>query len=169
MRMPVLLLAALGACAIGSAALAQQAPATAAAAPHLPANFRPQPDESLKVLQGVMVAMKWELAAIAAVVKGEQPYSEDTGRHAQMLAQQALMLPPAFVTPTLGLPNSQSQSAIWSKREQFDKALQSFQTETAQLAYIARTPGNENALKTQFKAVAESCKGCHDTFRKDRG
>jgi cytochrome c556 len=47
----------------------------------------------------------------------------------------------------------------------FKKLAQQFQMEVGKLATAAR--GNDfNATKSQFGAVAKSCKACHSKFRK---
>ena len=56
--------------------------------------------------------------------------------------------------------------AIWTEQAKFNAAAEKMQGEVAKLAAAART-GNLDSVKTAFGAAGQSCKACHDDFRKD--
>jgi len=66
----------------------------------------------------------------------------------------------------VGEPGTRAKAEIWSQRADFDKALADFVKHSQALAQTAATqaPGSD-AFKAAAGAVAQDCKGCHDTFR----
>ena len=56
--------------------------------------------------------------------------------------------------------------AIWTEQAQFKAGADKIQAEAAKLNAAAKT-GNLDAIKTAFGAVGQSCKACHDNYRKD--
>ena len=56
---------------------------------------------------------------------------------------------------------------IAAKMEDFKAKMETFKVEAANLAKAADGASDIAALKPQFGKVAESCKACHDTYRKE--
>ena len=66
----------------------------------------------------------------------------------------------------VGEPGTRARPEIWSKRPDFDKAIADFVKHAQALAQVAATqPPASDAFKAAAGAVAQDCKGCHDTFR----
>ena len=55
---------------------------------------------------------------------------------------------------------------LFTDKEGVAKVAIAFNKEANELAKVAAT-GDAAAVKAQFGKVGESCKGCHDKFRKD--
>ena len=55
---------------------------------------------------------------------------------------------------------------VWTEPAKFKEGSEKLQAETAKLNAAAKT-GNLDAIKTAFGAVGQSCKACHDVYRKD--
>ena len=83
------------------------------------------------------------------------------------LAALAVIAADVFPPASQGIPHSDAKPEIWSKADDFKKALAAFQAETAKLAGLARA-GNADAIKAQISAVGKTCGGCHDDFRVKR-
>jgi len=59
---------------------------------------------------------------------------------------------------------TEASAAIWSDAAKFQGQMQQFKAAAARAALAARA-SNLPALNTEWKAVATSCKACHDNFR----
>ena len=55
---------------------------------------------------------------------------------------------------------------IWTEQAKFKEGAEKLQAETAKLSAADNT-GNLDAVKAAFGAVGQSCKACHDAYRKD--
>jgi cytochrome c556 len=56
-----------------------------------------------------------------------------------------------------------SKPQVWSDPKGFAAAAQRLQAESVKLAQVA--PGDLGAVKKQFAATGQACKGCHDKYR----
>lgn len=126
----------------------------------------PKPDEAVKMRQGVLTAMKWQFGPIAAVAKGEAPFSEDTISRARYLVTLAKLAQQGFILPSSNdlVPSSKAKPSIWTSNRQFNNGWTDLITESERLLLAAqdRDPAK---LKDQAAAVGKACKACHDTFR----
>ena len=126
-----------------------------------------KPEDLLKYRQGVMRAVAFQNGPLNAFAKGEAPWSPAMAQKAVNMAALAVIAGDIFSPASQNIPNSDAKPEIWSKADDFKKALTAFQTETAKLAELARG-GNAEAIKAQIPAVGKTCGGCHDTFRVKR-
>ena len=62
---------------------------------------------------------------------------------------------------------SEAKPEIWDNMDDFKAKMQTFETEAVKLAEAAKTATAVDALKPQFGKVGQSCKDCHDTYKKD--
>lgn len=126
-----------------------------------------KPEDLLKYRQGVMRAVAFQYGPLTGVAKGEAPWSPAMARKAVNLAALAVIAGDVFPPASQNIPHSDAKPEIWSKADDFKKALAAFQAETAKLATLARA-GNADAIKAQIPAVGKACGGCHDDFRVKR-
>ena len=56
---------------------------------------------------------------------------------------------------------------IWTDNAGFQQKIDAFKTAATALNAAAATATTADAVKTQFSDVGASCKGCHETFKKD--
>jgi cytochrome c556 len=143
-------LAALVACtAVGIPALAPAATA---------------PADAIKYRKAVMSAMSAHVGAFMLVNFGKVEHQDHLKAHATALADlgaQARVLFPAGTEAgdTDALP------VIWKEQERFNKLVSDLQASTAKLR-DAVAANDKAGTMAAFKAVGESCKGCHDRYRK---
>lgn len=81
------------------------------------------------------------------------------------LAQQQRFWFPPGSGPESDIETS-AKPEIWTRPREFVDAQQAFSKEAARLREVASASDIE-ALKTQYRAVGKTCKGCHDTFREE--
>jgi cytochrome c556 len=66
----------------------------------------------------------------------------------------------------LGKPDTNAMRDVWANRQDFEKKLKDFQDHVASLVQVNATEkGATDAFKAAVNAVAQDCKGCHDSFR----
>lgn len=81
--------------------------------------------------------------------------------HLNTIAEQ----PWQHFTTASSKENSDAKAEIWTDNATFKQAAQKFQANTKNLKDAAATNQLEN-IKVPFGAVGQSCKNCHDSFRK---
>ncbi len=139
----------------GSAALLLAATAASAGTPADAINYR----------QAVMSTMAGHIGAITLIFSGKVDHQDYLLSHAEALAaagdQLGKLFPPATRTgKTDALPR------IWEETDKFQKATEAGKAATAQLREAIRN-GDKAAIGKSLKAVGDSCKGCHDRYRKE--
>ena len=58
-----------------------------------------------------------------------------------------------------------AKEEVWSERAAFEAAHNKFQGEAEKMAQLAQAGEKKEALVSQYRALGESCKNCHNTFR----
>jgi len=105
---------------------------------------------------------------IGEVLQGKAAYNQaEIVKRAERVAFLSLLLDGTFPEDSnLGAPETKSTPEIWAKKADFDKKLKEFQQNSAALAQVAAKESTaSDAFKAAAKAVAEGCKGCHDSYK----
>jgi cytochrome c556 len=103
------------------------------------------------------------MGRLAAVVKGETPYNkDDVVRNAAIISMLSGMPWQAFGAGTEG---GKAQPNIWTDGAKFKSASEKMQAAVADLNSAAQS-GNPENLKKALGAASQTCKACHDDFRK---
>ena len=66
---------------------------------------------------------------------------------------------------TIAEGDTAAKPEIWSQPDKFKNAALKMQDAVAKLNEAAKS-GNQDAIKTAFGAAGETCKGCHDEFKR---
>jgi len=150
----------------GAAALAVVAGiAISAHAQQAPTNAGRQAVETRKAILTLTAA---NFRAFGDIAKGATPYdAADAQKRLARLALLSEYLEEAFPEASnLGDPDTKAKAEIWSNRADFDKKLSDFQAHVAALVQVNATDKSvSDAFKTAIGAVAQDCKGCHETYR----
>jgi cytochrome c556 len=125
-----------------------------------------KPEDAVKYRQSVMFLIAQHFGRLGAVVKGRQPYDQETFAKNAAIIENLSALPwEAFGAAGSDKGKTTMKAKVLKDPAGFKKLAQQFQMEVGKLATAAR--GNDfNATKSQFGAVAKSCKACHSKFRK---
>ena len=120
-------------------------------------------EDAIKYRQSVYSVMGTHFGRIGAVVKGEMPYNkEDVAKNAAIVATLSTLPWQAFGPGTEG---GKAQPAIWTEAAKFKAGSEKMQTAVAELNQAAQS-GNLESIKKAFSAAGQTCKACHDDFRK---
>lgn len=151
MRHPALVAAALAATLLASPFAAQ-------------AQFA-KPEDAIKYRQGAFTVMAAHFGRIGAMVNGRVPYDAKAAAENAAVVVAVSKLPMvAFGPGTDTGRDHRAKPEVWKDAAKFKAAGDKMTEAVAKLPAAASDPA---ALKTAFGAVAASCKGCHDEFRKD--
>ena len=122
-----------------------------------------KPEDAIKYRQSVFTVMANSFGKIGAVVKGEAPYNKDeVAKNAAIVATLAPLPWQAFGPGTEG---GKAQPGVWSDGAKFKAASEKMQLAVADLNKVAQS-GDLESIKKSFGAASQTCKGCHDDFKK---
>ena len=120
-------------------------------------------EDAIKYRQSAYSVMGTHFGRIGAVVKGEVPYNkDDVAKNTAIVAMLSTLPWQAFGAGTEG---GKAQPAIWTEAAKFKAGSEKMQTAVAELNQAAQS-GNLENIKKAFSATGQTCKACHDDFRK---
>jgi cytochrome c556 len=116
--------------------------------------------------QQAMKANGGAMRALTPIVRGEQPWNQQTAvQAATTLNNTGKAIPSVFPQgsgPEAG--KTDALPAIWQNWSDFQTKAKALETESAKLLQLAQS-GDEAGFKAQFPAVGRACGGCHETYR----
>lgn len=123
-----------------------------------------KPEEAIKYRQGAYKVIGWNMAPMAAMVKGDVPYNKEAfARHAEIVAFVSKLTLEGF-TPGTDKGETKVKPEAFAKMDDFKARMSKMTDETAKLAAVAKT-GSFDEIKKQFGATGSSCKSCHDEYK----
>lgn len=139
--------------------------AVAVAATATQAQAQQKPDEALKMRQGLFQAVKMNFGPIGAFAQGKGDLPADAAARAENLVALAKILPMSFAKGTEALPGSNTKAEAFASAD-FAKGFVMMEEASLKLAAAAKA-GDADGIKAAVGGVGKTCKGCHDTFRKE--
>jgi cytochrome c556 len=122
-----------------------------------------KPEAAIKYRQSALAVMANHFARIGAVVKGEVPYNKETVAQDANIVNTLAHLPWQAFGP--GTEGGSALPAIWSDGAKFKAHQEKFVTAVASLNSAAQS-GDLDAIKKTFGAAGQTCKTCHEDFKK---
>jgi len=125
-----------------------------------------KPEDAIKYRQSVMFVIAQHFGRLGAMVKGKQPYDQMTfASNTAVIEALSGLAWEAFLVPGSDRGKTTMKTSVLKDPEGLKSLSQQFQFEVGKLSATAK--GSDlNAIKTQFGAVAQSCKNCHGKTRK---
>ena len=125
-----------------------------------------KPEDAIKYRRSAMTVMATHFGVLGAMANGRIPYdAQVAARNADIVAMVS-HLPFAGFVPGSDKGETRAKPEIWTEQARFKGNAEKMQEAIAKLAAAAKTGSVEN-LKAAFGPAAQTCKACHDTFRKD--
>ena len=130
------------------------------------AQFRKLPEDAIKHRQSVMTLQGHYVGPLFAMANGRVPFDAKLAAdNAEILSTLTRLAWVGFVEGTdKGETNAKPE--IWKEKARFDETARKLQDDVAKLNAAAKT-GNLDQIKAAVGAVGQTCKLCHDTFRKE--
>ena len=120
-------------------------------------------EDAIKYRQSTFIVMAAHFSRIGAVVKGEKPFNKDeVAANAAVVTSLAHLPWQAFGAGTEG---GKSLPEIWKEADKFKAGADKMEKAVAELNTAAKS-GNLEAIKKTFGAAGQTCKACHDNYRK---
>jgi cytochrome c556 len=119
-------------------------------------------EDAIKYRQSAMFIQSQHVGRLGAMASGRAPYDAAAAiANAQVVAEIS-KLPWAGFGP--GTEGGKAKPEIWKEQPKFKEFSDKLMAETSKLPAAA---GNLDTLKAAMASVGDTCKSCHDTFRKD--
>jgi cytochrome c556 len=125
-----------------------------------------KPEDAIKYRKAAMTVMAAHFGRIGAMASGKAPFDAKVAEDNAAIVQTMSKLPFAGFGPGTDKGETRALPAIWTEQAKFNAAAEKMQGDVVKLAAAAKT-GNLDSVKTAFGAAGQSCKACHDDFRKD--
>jgi len=106
--------------------------------------------------------------ALGDVVKGTAPFdSADVQKRVARIAFLSDLVGESFPDASnVGEPDTKAKPDIWTDKAAFAKKVADLQEHAKALVPVSATEkGATDTFKTAFAALAQDCKGCHETYR----
>lgn len=122
-------------------------------------------EDIIKYRQKAMASQGGHVSAMSHIVRGKVSYTEHMKAHAVGVAGVAAHIKSMFPEGSdFGVTDA--KMAIWERWSDFEKAADKAK-EAADALVVAVDSGDEAAIGNAFKTLGESCKGCHEDFKKE--
>ena len=125
-----------------------------------------KPEDAIRYRQAGMTIMATHFGRVAAMANGRVPFDAKAAADNAELATIVSKLPFAGFVEGSDKGNTKAEPKIWTEMDKFRAAASKMQDEMAKLNAAAKT-GNIDTIKAAVGAVGQSCKGCHDSYRKE--
>ena len=141
--------------------------ATLGALASLPAAAQFQkPEDAIKYRKAAFTVMATHFGRIGAMASGKAPFDAAAAAANADIVMAMSKLPYAGFGEGTGSGETRAKPEIWTERAKFDAAASKMQEEVVKLNVAAKS-GNLDQIKVAFGAAGQSCKACHDNYRKD--
>jgi cytochrome c556 len=131
----------------------------------VPAGAETSSENAIKYRHAVMEAMAGHTSAFSMIAFGMVDHPEFLQSHANALADAGAQLTMLFPEGS-GEGETHALPAIWEEPEKFGAAVAKAEKATAELRDAAAS-GDRKAIVSAFKALGQSCKGCHESYREE--
>ena len=141
--------------------------ATLGALASLPAAAQFQkPEDAIKYRQSAMALQGNHLGRVLAMANGRVPFDAKVAAdNIEIIATLNRLQFAGFVDGS-ATGNTRAKPEIWTEKDKWNAAAAKSQEEVAKLAAAGKS-GNLDQIKAAAGGVGQSCKACHDNFRKD--
>ncbi len=125
-----------------------------------------KPEDAIKYRKNALFVMSQHFGRIGAMVNNRAPFDAKVAADNAAIVETMSKLPWAAFGAGTDKGETRALPAIWTEQAKFKESADKMQAEVAKLSAAART-GNLDAIKTAFGAAGQTCKACHDDFRKE--
>lgn len=125
------------------------------------------PEYVIEYREAVMEAQGGHLSAASRILRGQVPFQQALEAHAEAL--KALTEELDYIFPEgSDFGDTEAKLAIWDEPEAFAEAVAEAKQATERFHAAAAGDASTAELMQAFRAVGQSCKGCHDNFRMEK-
>lgn len=125
-----------------------------------------KPEDAIKYRKASFTVLAAHFSRVGAMASGKVPFDAKLAAENAAIAESMGKLPWAAFGPGTDKGDTRALPDIWTEQAQFKAGADKMQAELGKLAAAAKT-GNLDAVKTAFGAAGQTCKACHDDYRKE--
>lgn len=125
-----------------------------------------KPEDAIKYRKAAMSVMQAHVGRIFAMANGRVPFdAKAVADNADIAAAMSKWQFSGFV-PGSDKGDTKAEPKIWAEMDKFREKADKSQEDLVKLNAAAKT-GNVDAVNAAVGAVGQSCKACHDSYRKE--
>lgn len=125
-----------------------------------------KPENAVKYRQSAMAVMATHFGRVGAMVQGRVPFNAEAAQSNIETATMMSKLPFTAFGPGTDCCDTKAKPNIWSDNAKFVAAATKMEEAMDKLNTAGKS-GNLDQIKAAFGPVGQSCKACHDDFRKE--
>ena len=123
-----------------------------------------KPEDAIDYRQSAKTLMASHFGRMLPVIKGEAPYDAEAIKQNVAILNTLSALPWVAFGP--GFEGGDSKPEVWTDAKGFDEKRENFKVAIQNLSTAADS-ADLSKLKAAFGKAGQSCKSCHDSYRKD--
>jgi cytochrome c556 len=125
-----------------------------------------KPEDAIKYRQSAMALQNATLGRVFAMANGRVPFDAKVAAENIEVVVMLNKLQFAAFTEGSDMGNTNAKPIVWTQKDKFNAEIKRNQEAVAKLAAAGKT-GDLEQIKAAVGAVGQSCKSCHDEFRKE--
>ena len=125
-----------------------------------------KPSDAIEYRQGTFFAMGQHLGRIGAMANNKAPFDAKAAAENAALLAALAPLPGTAFGPGTDKGETRAAPEIWTESDKFKAGMTKMTEEVNKLNAAAKT-GDLAQIKAAFGGAAQTCKSCHDSYRKD--
>lgn len=125
-----------------------------------------KPEDAVKYRQSSLFVMAQHFGRVAAMANGRAPFDPKLAAENAEIAASLAKLPWTGFVEGTDKGNTRAKPEIWKESDKFRAAATKMQDEMVKLNAAAKS-GNLDQIKAAVGATGQSCKACHDNYRKE--
>jgi len=125
-----------------------------------------KPEDAIKYRKASFTVMAAHFGRIGAMANGRVPFDAKVAAENAAIVETMSRLPWAAFGPGTDKGDTRALPDIWKEQDAFKAGADKMQAEIGKLVAATKT-GNLDSVKAAFGAAGQTCKACHDDFRKD--
>lgn len=125
-----------------------------------------KPEDAVKYRKAAFTVMAAHFGRVGAMVQGKAPFDAAAAQSNIEIATMMSKLPYAAFGPGTDVGDTRAKPNVWTDNAKFVAAATKMQDEMVKLNAAAKS-GNLDQIKAAFGPVGQSCKACHDNYRKE--
>jgi len=125
-----------------------------------------KPEDAIKYRRSAMTVMAVHFGVLGAMSNGRMPFDAQAAARSADVIALVSHLPFAGFVPGTDKGETRAKPEIWTEQAKFNASRDKMTDAMGKLATAAKT-GNLDTMKAAFGPAAQTCKACHDDFRKE--
>ena len=125
-----------------------------------------KPEDAIKYRRSAMTVMATHFGVIGAMANGRAPFDAASAARSADVIALVSHLPAAGFVPGTDKGETRAKPEIWTENAKFKDRYDKMVDAVGKLSVAAKS-GNLDTMKAAFGPAAQTCKACHDDFRKD--